>query len=70
MFKFKKFFFLCVNFIIKTLKTLKMYSLEQLLEICEKKIQEFKFDREPRLLYEPIEYTLAAGGKRLRYHGT
>ena len=43
-----------------------MYSLEQLLEICEKKIQEFKFDREPRLLYEPIEYTLAAGGKRLR----
>ncbi len=31
-----------------------------------KKIAELNWNKEPRGLYEPIEYTLASGGKRLR----
>lgn len=43
-----------------------MHSLDELLNICEREIHAIKFAEEPRLLYQPIEYTLEAGGKRLR----
>lgn len=33
-----------------------------------KEIAQLNWDKEPRGLYEPIEYTLASGGKRLRPH--
>ena len=29
-------------------------------------IEQLEWNREPRSLYEPVEYTLASGGKRLR----
>lgn len=43
-----------------------MHSTESLLSICNDSIRELGFNREPSLLYSPIEYTLEAGGKRLR----
>ena len=33
-----------------------------------KEIAKLNWNKEPRGLYEPIEYTLASGGKRLRPH--
>ncbi len=33
-----------------------------------KEIAQLNWNKEPRGLYEPIEYTLASGGKRLRPH--
>lgn len=43
-----------------------MYSLEELQSICDDAIGSLGYNREPRLLYRPIEYTLEAGGKRIR----
>ncbi len=34
--------------------------------LIEKEIEQLKFDKEPRELYEPISYMLSLGGKRLR----
>ena len=43
-----------------------MYTIEALQEKVKQSFAEQNFIEEPRLLYEPIDYTLAAGGKRLR----
>ncbi len=43
-----------------------MYTLEQTQEFVRKFISENKFTHEPEGLYEPIEYVLSIGGKRLR----
>ncbi|MDD2196398.1 MAG: polyprenyl synthetase family protein [Bacteroidales bacterium] len=43
-----------------------MYSLESLSEIVEKGIINLSIPKEPKQLYEPINYTLATGGKRIR----
>jgi len=43
-----------------------MFTLTQLQELISEKIKLLNFDKEPKGLYEPINYTLAAGGKRIR----
>jgi len=43
-----------------------MYTLEQTQEFVKDFILENKFNHEPEGLYEPIEYVLSIGGKRLR----
>jgi geranylgeranyl diphosphate synthase type II len=43
-----------------------MYSFQHYQELLTHKINNLKFEREPRELYEPIEYILQIGGKRLR----
>ena len=43
-----------------------MYTLEQTQEFVKKFIADNKFNHEPEGLYEPIEYVLSIGGKRLR----
>lgn len=43
-----------------------MLSIEQVLETVEAEINKINFDMSPRCLFEPIEYTLALGGKRIR----
>lgn len=43
-----------------------MYSIEQLTEIVDKGINNLNIPEEPSKLYEPIRYTLASGGKRIR----
>jgi geranylgeranyl diphosphate synthase type II len=43
-----------------------MYSLESLSEIVDKGIINLSIPKEPKRLYEPIRYTLASGGKRIR----
>ncbi len=43
-----------------------MLSIERLREEIEKGIGELAFKREPFGLYEPIEYSMSLGGKRLR----
>ncbi len=43
-----------------------MYTLVQLQEIISENINLLNFDKEPKGLYEPISYTLASGGKRIR----
>lgn len=43
-----------------------MYSLKELQSIVQKELENQNFDIAPRELYEPIEYVLSIGGKRLR----
>ncbi len=43
-----------------------MIPLKQLQHIISEKINALNFNKEPEALYEPIEYTLASGGKRIR----
>jgi len=43
-----------------------MYTLEQTQEFVKKFVADNKFNHEPEGLYEPIEYVLSIGGKRLR----
>ena len=43
-----------------------MLSIDQILNKVESEISKIYFDLPPRSLYEPIEYTLALGGKRIR----
>jgi geranylgeranyl diphosphate synthase type II len=43
-----------------------MYTIKELQEIVKKEIATITFPENPRRLYEPIEYTLELGGKRLR----
>ena len=43
-----------------------MYSIEQVRTYIEKFIQDLKFNKEPKELYEPIRYVFGTGGKRLR----
>ena len=43
-----------------------LLSIEQILNKVESEIGNIYFDLPPRSLYEPIEYTLALGGKRIR----
>lgn len=43
-----------------------MLSIEQVLETVESGVNKLRFDMPPRCLFEPIEYTLALGGKRIR----
>ncbi|MEA3316550.1 MAG: polyprenyl synthetase family protein [Bacteroidota bacterium] len=43
-----------------------MYNLEELQKLVNTYIGKEKFDKQPKLLYEPIKYTLESGGKRIR----
>lgn len=43
-----------------------MYSIAELVEIVDKGILNISIPNEPQKLYEPIRYTLASGGKRIR----
>ena len=43
-----------------------MYSFKELLEITERALAQMPYPKEPQQLYEPIRYTLEAGGKRIR----
>ena len=43
-----------------------MYSIEELINITDKGIHNLNIPEEPSRLYEPIRYTLASGGKRIR----
>ena len=43
-----------------------MLSYSQIAEIIEAEISQIDFDLSPRELFEPIRYTLALGGKRIR----
>ena len=43
-----------------------MLSTDQILNKVESEINKLYFDFKPRSLFEPIEYTLALGGKRIR----
>ena len=43
-----------------------MYSFNELQGIFEQELRSMKWPREPRLLYEPIAYSLEEGGKRIR----
>lgn len=47
-------------------KNTDMYSIEVLQNKVKQSFEEQNFIEEPKLLYEPIEYTLSQGGKRLR----
>jgi geranylgeranyl diphosphate synthase type II len=43
-----------------------MLSIEQVLDTVETEINKIQFEQSPRQLFEPIEYTLSLGGKRVR----
>lgn len=43
-----------------------MYSDKELQQLCQKWVSDFCAEGTPRSLYEPIEYALSVGGKRLR----
>ena len=43
-----------------------MYTLQEIDSIIRKSVFTINFKKEPSSLYEPLEYMLAAGGKRLR----
>lgn len=43
-----------------------MISFEEILQIVDRSIRNLHFDASPKGLFEPIEYTLALGGKRIR----
>ena len=43
-----------------------MYTTTELLEIVNKALAEKSYDRQPRRLYEPVEYVMSLGGKRIR----
>lgn len=46
--------------------TIPMLSFETILEKIEEEIKSLAFDYPPKSLYEPIEYILSLGGKRIR----
>lgn len=43
-----------------------MFTFNQLIDRLDIEIANIQFDKEPKLLYEPIKYLIEAGGKRLR----
>lgn len=43
-----------------------MYTINQLLQMVNKAVAEMPYDRQPHRLYEPVEYVLSLGGKRIR----
>lgn len=43
-----------------------LYTFDEILNIINKEVENLKFDEEPRTLFEPIEYILSLGGKRVR----
>ena len=43
-----------------------MYSFDQLVDLTHRSVAALKLPAEPKLLYQPIQYTLDAGGKRIR----
>jgi geranylgeranyl diphosphate synthase type II len=43
-----------------------MHTIQELQDIISQKLLEKKFEGNPPLLYEPINYTLSQGGKRIR----
>jgi len=43
-----------------------MYSIEKIIEIVDTIIKKEKYNSKPKGLYEPIEYVMSMGGKRLR----
>lgn len=43
-----------------------MQTFEQLLQRIEQEIAQLRFDCPPKSLYDPVAYTLALGGKRIR----
>jgi len=43
-----------------------MYTIQDLQKIISEEINKINFNIQPEALYEPIEYTLEAGGKRIR----
>lgn len=43
-----------------------MYSIDSLTELVDKGFKSISMPDEPQLLYAPIQYTLASGGKRIR----
>jgi geranylgeranyl diphosphate synthase type II len=43
-----------------------MYTQEEIDNIIQKAIKNLRFEKEPRNLYQPIEYILSIGGKRIR----
>ncbi len=43
-----------------------MLSFDEIRELVEKAIGELRFDCPPKSLYDPVEYTLGMGGKRIR----
>jgi geranylgeranyl diphosphate synthase type II len=43
-----------------------MYTIAELVEIVDKGVLSITIPSEPQKLYEPIRYTLASGGKRIR----
>lgn len=43
-----------------------MFSFEQILQIIERSIKNLHFESSPKSLFEPIEYILSLGGKRIR----
>ena len=43
-----------------------MYTFEEILRKIEEAVRGIRFEHSPHSLFEPIEYTLALGGKRIR----
>ena len=43
-----------------------MYSSEELLRKVNEALENLAYDRQPRTLYDPIQYVLSLGGKRIR----
>jgi geranylgeranyl diphosphate synthase, type II len=43
-----------------------MKTYKELYTLAEQRIQSLAFDGEPRELYDPLEYMMSLGGKRLR----
>jgi geranylgeranyl diphosphate synthase type II len=43
-----------------------MLSFEQILQRIESEISKLQYIREPQSLYDPINYILSLGGKRIR----
>lgn len=43
-----------------------MFSFEQILQTVEKSIKNLQFESSPKSLFDPIEYILSLGGKRIR----
>lgn len=41
-------------------------SMQKYIDMVEKALQEMTFDRQPKRLYEPVQYELSLGGKRIR----
>lgn len=45
---------------------MQQYKFNEILDIVNKEVTDLKFDEKPRSLFEPIEYILSLGGKRVR----